>query len=269
MQYPEENNYPKALMLSSGLMILLLIISYLIIIGIPFSPNTGTGGIVVNYGTAIEGMGTDYMSVEEPSVDPNANNTMPDKVVPNTDPVKTPSADNSDEEVVTQDNEDAVSVITKNKKSDNPSTTPETKETKPIVNPNALYKGKAKTPATGKGDGTGTTAGNQGSVNGDPLAANYGEGGSGFGNLALANRQFVSRPSIDDDGQFTGKIVVEIRVDRNGEVVYAKAGARGTTISDIKLRQKCELAVRGSRLNAVASAPDLQIGTIVFTFKVN
>lgn len=269
MQYPEENHYPKALAYSTGVMILLLLLSYWIIIGAPFQPNTGTGGLVVNYGTSIEGMGTDYMSVEEPSIDPNANNTSPDKVVPNTDPVKTPSAVNDDEKVVTQDNEDAPSVITKDKKSDNPTTAPETKETKPTVNPNALYKGKTKNPSTGKGDGEGAGPGNQGSVNGDPLAANYGAGGSGFGDLALANRQFVSRPKMDDDGQVSGKIVVEIRVDKNGEVVFARAGARGTTIADAKLWRKCELAVKGARLNQVASAPDVQVGTIVFSFKVD
>lgn len=269
MQYPEENHYPKAFAYSTGVMILLLVISYLIIIGTPFKPNTGTGGLVVNYGTSVEGMGTDYMSVEEPSIDPNANNTSPDKVVPNTDPVETPSAVNNDEKVVTQDNEDAPSVITKDKKNDNPTTAAETKETKPTVNPNALYKGKTKNASTGKGDGEGAGPGNQGSKNGDPLAANYGAGGSGFGDLALANRQFVSRPQMEDDGQLSGKVVVEIRVDRNGEVVFARAGARGTTIVDSKLWRKCEMAVKGSRLNQVASAPDVQVGTIVFSFKVD
>src|SRR5665647_1754938 len=117
MLYPEENNYPKAILLSTGLMMLFVLICYLLIIGMPLNQEFGTGGIVVNYGTSIEGMGNDYMNVDEPSVDPNANNTPPDKVVPNTKPDKSPSAEKSNEDVVTQDNEDAPSVVTKDKKS--------------------------------------------------------------------------------------------------------------------------------------------------------
>ncbi|MDB5011874.1 MAG: energy transducer TonB, partial [Daejeonella sp.] len=70
VQYPEENNYPKALLFSSVVMGLFLLISYYIIITKPFTPEEeiGTGGIIVNYGTSDTGMGDDYMSVEEPSV---------------------------------------------------------------------------------------------------------------------------------------------------------------------------------------------------------
>ena len=109
-----------------------------------------------------------------------------------------------------------------------------------------------------------------GSKNGDPLSPNYGEGGSGFGglSLSLANRRFVSIPRIDDDGQNAGKIAVEIKVDKNGVVVFARAGARGTTLSDLKLWRKCEAAVTGARLNQLESAPDVQIGVVVFNFKV-
>lgn len=270
MNYREENNYPKALLFSSVTMGLFLLISYFIVIGMPFKQeDVGTGGIIVNYGTSDEGMGDDYMSVDEPSVDPNANKAMPDKVVQST-PDKTPSAESSDKSVVTQDMEDAPAVVTKEKSSSNaPSTSTPVKESKPTVNANALYKGK-KNDGTGKGDGTGNTPGNQGSRNGDPLSPNYGEGGSGFGgvSLSLANRRFVSIPAIEDQGQSSGKIAVEIRVDKTGEVVFARAGAKGTTLSDLKLWRKCEIAVLGARLNQLESAPDVQIGVVMFNFKV-
>ena len=271
MQYQEENNYPKAVVFSSLAMGLFLLISYFIMIGRPFTPeDIGTGGIIVNYGTTDEGMGDDYMSIEEPSVDPNANKALPDKVVTATDPTKNPTSESSDKAIVTQDAEDAPSVITKEKNTTNaPSTSTPTKESKPVVNTNALYKGK-KNDGTGKGDGTGTTPGNQGSKDGDPLSPNYGKGGSGFGgvSLTLANRSFVSIPRIEDQGQSAGKIAVEIRVDKTGEVVYARAGAKGTTLSDLALWRKCEIAVLGAQLNKLESAPDVQIGVVMFNFKV-
>ncbi len=271
MQYQEENNYPKAVIISVGVMGLLLLISYLIHFGLSLPPQVGTGGIVVNYGTAEEGMGDDYMSIDEPSVDPNANNTPPDKVLPNTETQPTPSMESSDKSVVTQENEDApaVAATTEKKSSPVPSTSPVTKESKPTVNQNALYKGK-KNDGTGKGDGTGSTPGNQGDPDGDPLAPNYGKGGSGFGDvrLSLENRRFMNLPRINDEGQLSGKIYVEIRVDKSGEVIYARAGVKGTTLSDQGLWRKCEQAVMGASLNQLESAPDVQIGVVVFNFKV-
>src|SRR5690554_3589534 len=235
MNYPhqEKNYYPRSIMISSGIFLGFLLISYFILIGNSLS-EIGTGGLIVNYGTSEEGMGDDYMSVEEPSMDPNANQTLPDRILPDNTPAVVASQQSSDKAIVTQDMDDAPAVVTKaNTPNPTPVATPEKKESKPTVNPNALYTGK-KNNASGTGDGTGTTPGNQGSAQGDPLASNYGEGGSGFGDasLSLANRRFVVTPKIEDDGQQSGKIAVEVRVDRDGRIISARAGVRGTTISN-------------------------------------
>jgi hypothetical protein len=265
----EENNYPKALAISSGIMIIFIVLSYFIVIG-SFQPveEVGMGGIVVNYGTSVEGMGTDYTSIEEPSADPNANNQPPDKVVPEKQPVEQPSNQVSSKEIVTQNTEDAVSVNTKKAVSKAPpAATTETKPAKPAINQNALYKGKTNK-GTGGGDGTGSTPGNQGSVNGDPLSNNYGEGGSGFGETPIALRKFTNLVTPNDDGQKTGKIAVRITINKEGIVVNATPGVRGTTLNDRDLWQKCKEAVMGARLNQSSTAPDLQVGVVVFNFKV-
>ncbi len=268
MHYQQENNYPKAFIFSSVMIGILLLISYFIIIGMPFKKeDVGTGGIIVNYGTADSGMGEDYMSTEDPSAGPNANNALPDKIL-NTDPVKNTSVETSDKTIVSQENEDAPAVVTNEKNtSDNPSTNPNKATAKPVTNANALYKGKKNT-GTGQGDGTGNTPGNQGSREGDNMSTNYGEGGSGNGSLRLPARQFVSRPKINDNSQITGTIVVEIKVDKAGNILDARAG-KGTTISDLNLRHKCEDAVRNSHLNPTEKGEDIQSGKVVFKFKVN
>ncbi len=81
--HKEENNYPKALAISTGLMGAFIALSFIWIIG-KFEPNEelGMGGMVVNYGTSIEGMGTDYTSIEEPSMAPDANGKKPDQITP-------------------------------------------------------------------------------------------------------------------------------------------------------------------------------------------
>ncbi len=273
MHYTEENNYPRAFLISGGIMLVLLAVCYFIVFGMPVQQEVGTGGIVVNYGTAPEGMGDDYMSIEEPSVDPNVTEQQPDKVVPEETATPTPAAETNEKAVVTQEAEDAPVVKTPKKTSPATVASASTKETKkvskPEVNQNALYKGP-KSKGTGKGDGTGSTPGNQGDPDGDPLAANYGSGGSGFGNVALSlkSRRFTNLPRINDEGQLSGKIYVEIRVDKSGEVVYARAGVKGTTLSDQGLWRKCEQAVLGASLNQLESAPDVQIGVVVFNFKV-
>ena len=76
----------------------------------------------------------------------------------------------------------------------------------------------------------------------------------------------MSLPKIQDDGQTQGKITVDITVDKNGTIVTAKAGGRGTTISNAQLWDKCERAVLGSKLNAIASGPEIQAGSVIFTF---
>ncbi|MDB5129492.1 MAG: hypothetical protein JWQ85_3724, partial [Mucilaginibacter sp.] len=51
--------------------------------------------------------------------------------------------------------------------------------------------------------------------------------------------------------------------------IQATAGARGTTITDAALLQKCEDAVKRSRFTTSETAPETQKGTLTFVFKVN
>jgi hypothetical protein len=270
MTYPqEENNYPKAVAISTGIMAAFLVLSYFIAIG-TFEPpvEAGMGGIVVNYGTSVEGMGTDYTSLEEPSADPNANNKVPDKVVPVPQEQPQSTVESSAKEIVTQNTEEAVSVNTKKSTSTAaPTAATEDKPAKPTINQNALYKGKKNT-GTGGGDGIGSTPGNQGSINGDPLSNNYGEGGSGFGDTPIALRRFTNLVTPQDDGQKTGKIAVRLSINKDGIVINAVPGVKGTTLNDRELWQKCKEAVMGARLNQSENAPDVQVGVVIFNFKV-
>lgn len=265
----QENNYPKAIAISVVLMGLFIAISFIWVIS-AFQPpeDVGMGGMVVNYGTSVTGMGTDYTSIEEPSMDENANHKMPDKIIPEQQVTPTTSSQVSDKDIVTQNSEDAVSVNTKDKKSNNvPTSAKNDKPTQPTINQNALYKGK-KNNGAGQGDGTGTTPGNQGSINGDPLAPNYGEGGSGNGNTPIPLSKFNNLVTPKDDGQETGKIVVKIRVNRNGRVISAIAGARGTTFSNDALFRKCERAVMNATLDQITNGAEIRTAVVVFNFKV-
>lgn len=269
-QLKEENNFPKAIGISAIITGLLIVLGLFIVFGDDL-PEYGMGGIVVNYGTSEEGMGDDYMSVDEPSMDEEANLVAPDRIDPESSPEPTPSEQTADKQVATQDMEDAPAVEQPEEpvKEEAVESTPEKEESKPSVNPNALYKGK-KNDSAGKGDGEGSEPGNQGSDLGDPLASNYGEGGSGFGDtmLSLKNRNWTKPPSIKDEGQQSGVVVVQFRVNRQGAITYARAGVRGTTISDRVLLEKCERAMLNARLNTLPNAPESQTGEVRFNFKL-
>ncbi|WP_017258745.1 hypothetical protein [Pedobacter arcticus] len=266
-----DNNYPKAIAISVGLLVVFLLLSIFYIVSKAQAPEeVGIGGIIVNYGTSDEGMGNDYMSVEEPSVDPNANGKAPDKITPDETVTQNTNSANTDNNIVTDDNSDAVSLNTKtNTTKTAPTQKTEDKPATPVINQNALYKGN-KNKGTGTGDGTGNVAGNQGKPEGDPLASNYDGTGSGNGGVALdlKSRRFVSRPAIDDSGQQRGFIVIDIVVDRNGIVISATGPGRGSSLTTPSLVEKCEKAALGSRFNTLDKAPENQNGTIVFNFKV-
>lgn len=269
MTYKEENNYPKAIAISTGIMAALIAISFFIAIG-TFQPpeDVGMGGMVVNYGTSLEGMGNDYTSIEDPSMAPNANNKAPDKVVPKEQVKPNTSSQTTDKSFQTQDNEDAVSINSKSKNTNTaPNTVSENKPSQPTINQNALYKGKANK-GTGNGDGTTGTPGNQGDKDGDPLAPNYGEGGSGYGNKPIELRKFSNLVIPKDDGQKTGKIAVRVYFNRSGSITDARIDLKGSTILDRDLQNKCIQAVLNSSLSPSETGNDKQAGIVIFNFKV-
>ncbi|RCH56616.1 energy transducer TonB [Mucilaginibacter hurinus] len=268
MDYREENNYPKAFAATGLILAVVMALSYFIVFSTLPRVEEGTGGILVNYGTVDEGMGDNYTSTEEPSVAENANQSKPDKVTPNPPTNEPVQADNSNKQVVTQDNEDAPEVTANTKTpSATVATTPNKTPAKPTVNQNALYKG-ATNPGTGSGDGTGSTPGNQGKTTGTTLTDNYDGTGSGNGGNALSARNFVRAPAKPEvNKRYDGKVVVEFRIDRNGNVTYARAGARGTTIVDADLLDKCEEAVLRAKVSPSAGASDEQTYVQTFVFK--
>jgi len=274
--YPQqENNMPKAVGLSSLVMAALVFVGFFIVFGSDV-PQYGMGGIIVNYGTSEEGMGDDFMSVEEPSMDENANGLRPDRIVPPEPLVPTLAPARQTEDLATQDLEDAPVVAKIEKPAQKTVPTPEKpKETKktapepPKINTNALYKGK-KNNGKGGGDGTGSVPGNQGSVQGDPAAANYGEGGSGFGDqpITLASRFWAVSPNIEDKGQFEGKVNVQVRIDKNGNVTYARAGVAGSTYVSSEVIQMLERAFRRAKLNTLENAPASQTFIVPVYFRL-
>lgn len=118
------------------------------------------------------------------------------------------------------------------------------------------------------GEGTTGQPGNQGSLNGDINSTNrLGNGGGNGINFSLAGRSFGSTPPPPEDkGKEDGKVVVEIRVDRNGNVVSASPGKKGSNITDQAVLKACKEAALKAKFNSDPNAPEIQTGTITYVF---
>ena len=168
---------------------------------------------------------------------------------------------NDDNNELTQQSEDVPLTSkktpspTKNKKKPKDNVKPQSEETK--IDQNALFtKGKVKKGSggsTGVGEGSGKGSGGEG-------------GGSGI-SFSLAGRGSKSLPLPTATSSENGSIVVEIRVDQEGNVVFAKAVWKGTTLTDTNLWRRCEQAAKKSKFTAKPDALELQPGKITYIFR--
>jgi len=74
----------------------------------------------------------------------------------------------------------------------------------------------------------------------------------------------LHKPSYDSKEQ--GKVVVAIKVDKQGRVTSAVPGAKGTNVSDQTLWQLAKDAALLSRFVADPDAPEMQVGFITYNF---
>lgn len=224
-------------------------------------PLPGEEGIEVNLGNSDVGMG---------EIQPEEAATLKSTSPP-------PSKSQSDNEAVTENSDEAPAIEKINKKT-NKTTQPSTTHTtqpqpeaakEPVTNPKALYPGKSNKNAQGGSQGITGQPGDQGKPNGTPGSTNYdGLGGQGSGigyDLGGRGAKNLAEPIYTSDEQ--GDIVVEIKVDRDGRVTFARAGARGTTISDQTMQRQAEEAARRSIFARDPSAPEEQKGTITYKFR--
>lgn len=155
--------------------------------------------------------------------------------------------------------------------SEQPKTTSNTVQDnpQPEVNQSALFRKKKGQLAGGQGTGAGSGSGS-GTGAGSGSGSGGGDGsGTGTGDddgFKLYGRSVVHRAYPKGGENLNGIVVVEFRADRDGKVVYAKAGGRGTTINNAALWDECERAAMKSIFNKNADAAAEEKGTIHYKF---
>jgi len=229
-------------------------------------------GILINFGTEDFGSG---------NIEP-ASTEATEEAFPEPQPEDMAPVNDETEEISTQDFEEAPSVNEEKVITEKPveekevlDSQTETNETTPEVveerkvNERALYKGKSTTSDPSEGEGITQGDGNQGSITGSPDSDNYSQGlsqGSGGVEFSLSGRNPLFLPKPKYEYQVEGKVVVQITVDRNGNVTSARAGVKGSTTNDENLIKAAQDAAMKAKFDVRSDAAYTQTGTITYHF---
>lgn len=238
LETPHERNSAKVTALITVILVLLLFV-----VGAPYMDPPIEYGVSVNFGTSDVGQGDvqPLKPIKSEPVDIN----KPAEV----EPVKAEASKASEqkESVLTQENEEAI-VIKKQREAEMKAKAiadakakaeadriakekRELEEKKKKLD--ALIGGVSKSDGTATGgEGNDNRAGDKGQLDGNPYANSYfgspgtGNGGIGYG---LNGRGKASFTKDIPDCNEVGRVVVEIHVNRNGNVIKAIPGKQGTT----------------------------------------
>lgn len=254
----------------------------------------GGGGVTLNFGDSDLGSGK---------------NTQSEVLNVQNEAKQTPAKSTPEEAILSQENSPEESVVIPQKEKPKKAEIVAKPEIKPeVVKPkvsnttndalSSILKGSNK-----GGDGDDKTAGNKGKSNGSLTATGYyGTGGSGGGSgggngtgngigngsgygpgngsgsgggsgggsgYSLGNRKAVSKPAPKYTCNESGKVVVEVSVDRNGNTTNAVAGIKGTTNTAKCLLDQARIAAMNTKWDASNNAPEKQVGKIVYNFNLN
>ncbi len=222
--------------------------------------------IVINFGEEEYGRG-----ISEPAESKETSR------IPEQTPAEDISVSESKDEIMTQDFERAPAVQKKKSEKKQDVSKVENKikeeEKKPVEKPKqvdtrALYQGKSKTSESNNSEGIEKAGGNQGSPEGNVDSESYSLGMGEGVSFDLEGRGFVSLPKPELNFQKQGIVKVEITVDRQGNVVNANPGVKGSTTLDTYLLNAAKSAALRSKFTVKSDAPFHQKGYIIYHFKL-
>ncbi|MGB1032678.1 MAG: hypothetical protein ACPGWM_08685 [Flavobacteriales bacterium] len=176
-------------------------------------------------------------------------NTAPEVVTQEASPVVTPSGTNT---------------TTPTKPTPEPDPEPEPQVSKGLGN---ILDKINETGGGGPSEGTGEGVGNEGTESGsiDGMGVVSGDG-IGF---SLGDRGMTGRPKLSEQPKEEGRVVLDIYVDRNGNVLETRANYDKSNTSSSYLFELAKKAAKKAKFQVSANAPPKQKGSMTFIFKLN
>jgi colicin import membrane protein len=229
-------------------------------------------GILINFGDSDDGFGQVEPQYSESAEQESTEESQ--ESVPET------TSSESEDGSMTQDYEEAPSVNEQGEQKEeteqetqNETVEEETQEEKEerTVNENALFPGRNRNSDDNSSEGETEGQGNQGSTTGSVDSQNH-TGGESMGtsgtSFSLAGRNPESLPKPEYKYQIEGKVVVEITVDKYGNVTSAVPGVKGSTTLDANLLTAAKKAALKAKFDKKPDAPAYQKGTITYFFRL-
>lgn len=292
MVFTEIENRKKSFVITTALfallMLTLIFLTYSNVTHMAMLEEGGGGGgdVAVNFGDSEFGSGDNYKSLESVKATPKQ--------------VQQPKA--AAKEILVSDNDDAPVIAHIKKPSEKPKKVKDKPVVKPVPKPSKSTSDALSNLLNGSGtggDGNDKQPGNKGKAGGDPNATGYNGGGgsgtgsgggngsgqglgtgsgygrgngggtgNGTGNYQLGNRKALSKPQPNYLCNEEGLVAVQISVDKNGRVISANPGIRGTTNAAKCLLDQARIAAMNTKWSSDDSAPDKQVGKIIYSFKL-
>lgn len=277
MKYFETKHERNSAKITALIAIILVLL--LFVVGPPYMDPPEEYGVAVNFGTTDFGKG---------NIQPKKPIKSEPKVIeepPQPDPSKAEPAKSAKakEEVLTQDNAEEIAIkkqkaaeakakaiadakakaeaerIAKEKR--------EQEEKKRKLD--ALIGGVSKSDGSENGsEGNDNKAGDKGQLDGNPYAPYKGVPGAGQGGIGygLNGRGAPKIKKYEGCTNEYGLVVVNIVVNRNGNVIEATPGVKGTTNISTCLREVAKKIAMSSKWPADSNAPTRQYGKISLNF---
>jgi len=229
-------------------------------------------GMEVNFGTDDQGFG------EEQSLTPPGSDqqkaTPPASEPEETQPQPQANQEEGGEEILRSENEEAPAVLPEpvkptEKPVENPKTTPAPSNTAPSKpSPQSLFPSdNPSSNPNNNGNKPGTT-GDMGKKDGNPDARGIydgpsGKGGRGGTSLDMAGWKWDSKPNINDQSEEEGKIVFQVKVDEEGNLISVTVLEKTVSPALVRKYQREVEALSFSKTSG-ASAGEGATGRITF-----
>ncbi len=281
MKYFETKHERNSAKITALITIILLLL--LFVVGPPYMDPPEEYGVAVNFGNSDFGRGNVQPRKpvkSEPKVIEEPPQPEPSKAEP------TKSAE-AKEEVLTQDNAEEIAIKKQKEAEAKAKAIAEAKakaEAERIAKEkreqeekkrklDALIGGVSKSEGSETGsEGNDNRAGDKGQLDGNPYAPSYfggqgtGSGGVGYG---LNGRGRASFKRLKQDCNESGLVIVRIVVNRNGNVIEATPGVKGTTNTAQCLLEPAKKIALSHKWPSDAKAPSRQIGFVSVNFKLS
>jgi len=269
-------------------LVALILLLLLFVVGPQYLDLPEEYGIAVNFGT------TDYGSGNKPLSEPRkaeVEKVVEEEVVEESQPEETKveptEAASKGEEVITQESAESIAIkkqkaaeakaraeaerAERQKREAEERKKREEAEKKKKLD-NLIGGVKNSNGNDNGGEGPDKQGGNKGQLDGDPYAPSYfggsgpGKGGIGFG---LGGRGRPSKQIYKQDCNEYGLVVVRIEVNRQGKVVKAEPGIRGTTNTHPCLLEPAKKIALSHKWQSDSDAPTTQVGFVSINFDVS